>query len=93
MIFRFTNGSEACQVLDMALEATFEGGKVIQSMFVTIQRTPVRQKALMYREGTSGKWLTADGISFNGIPRTPENLVRVVGGADPTHEVYVLPAL
>jgi len=92
MVFRFTNSPEAGQVLVMALEATFENGKVIQSMFFTISRTP-RQRVLMYREGTSGKWLTADGISFNGSQRTPENLVRAVGGADPTHEVYVLPAL
>ena len=93
MVFRFTEASPIGQVIDMALEATFNDGKTVQSMFVTLQRGPMAHKALMYREGTTGKWLSSGGISFKGLPKTPESLVRVIGGADPVSEIYVLPAI
>lgn len=93
MIFRFTDDSASSHVLDMALEARFENGKVIQAMFIIVQRPTVLQRALVYREGITGKWLSSSGVSFNGLPKNPETLVRAVGGADPISEIYVFPAI
>lgn len=93
MIFRFTTGPSGGGVLDAALEATFSDGKKIQSMFMIVHNGPVSNRVLVYREGISGKWLSSEGISFNGLPRTPENLVRSVGHAEPTEEIYIIPAI
>jgi hypothetical protein len=76
----------------MALESTFEDGSKIQAMYVMERRGPMTRRLLVYREGTSGRWLSSEGISFEGVQRTPENLVRSVGRAEPMAETYVLPA-
>lgn len=94
MVFRFTGRKPACAgAMNFALEATFDNGTVIQSMYIDIVRAATRQRRLVYREGESGKWLSSEGISCNGLQRTPENLVRSIGGADPIKEIYVLPAM
>ena len=80
-------GAGGGAVHDMVLEAVFDDGRVVQAM-----RTRPPIEVLMYRESRDGRWLHAEGVSFGGLPRTLENLVRSVGGADPATEVYVLPA-
>ena len=89
MIFGFR---EAPIVVDMALEATFESGKVVQAM-IHVTHGDIVTRSLVYREGTTGTWLSSRGISFNGLPRNPETLVRVIGGADPINEIYTAPAI
>ena len=93
MIFRFQNNPNAQRnhIIDMALEVTYEDGKKVQSMFIYARRGPAVQKILVYREGTSGKWLNTEGISFNGSARIPENLVRSLGRSEPVAETYVMP--
>lgn len=81
------------QILDMALEATFPNGKVFQAMTATVARGNMYYHVLVYREGTSGRWLSSEGISFKGNQRTAENLVRALGYADPISEIYVFPAV
>lgn len=77
----------------MALESTFEDGRKVQAMYAMVRRGPMVQRFLVYREGTSGKWLSSEGISVSGVQRTPESLVRSIGRADPVDEKYVLPAV
>lgn len=93
MVFRFTNANESTRnyVVDMALEARYSDTSIVQSMYVFINRGQSIQKILVYREGTTGKWLNTEGISFNGLDRTPENLVRSMGRSEPVAEVYVMP--
>ena len=93
MVFRFTNANEPQinYVVDMALEARYSDDSIVQSMYIFIQRGPSVQKILVYREGATGKWLNTEGISFNGLDRTPENLVRSMGRSEPVAEVYVMP--
>ena len=94
MLFGFSTCGDGAPspVIDMALEAVFEDGRIVQSMFVDIKRGASAIRVLVYREGTTGKWLHSDGISFNGLQRTPENLVRSLGYAGPCEEYYVFPA-
>ena len=93
MVFRFSE-APAVEMVDMALEATFQDGRKVQAMFVKVSRRfmPGSHLALVYREGTSGRWLSSEGISFEGAQRTPESLVRSIGRADPVDEAYVVPA-
>jgi hypothetical protein len=77
----------------MALEATLSSGKKIQSMYVYVRRGNSVSKVLVYREGTSGKWLNTEGISFEGKPRSPENLINILAGSDSYNEIFVLPEL
>lgn len=99
MVFRFTDRRPQGVLIDMALEATFQDGRKIQSMYATVggQRDPLgrvcMRRVLVYREGVAGRWLSSEGISFEGVQRTPENLVRSVGRAEPVAETYVLPAV
>ena len=84
-------------MIDMALEATFQDGRTIQSMYAMAggRQDPSgrMRRVLVYREGAAGRWLSSEGISFEGVQRTPENLVRSVGRAEPVAEIYVLPAV
>lgn len=93
MVFRFTQSSEPPRnyVIDMALEVRYSDDSIVQSMYIFIQRGQSIQKILVYREGTTGKWLNTEGISFNGLDRTPDNLVRSMGRSEPVAEVYVMP--
>lgn len=93
MVFSFTQGQQGPSrfVINMALEAKYSDNSIVQSMYVFIQRGPSIQKVLVYREGATGKWLNTEGISFNGLERTPENLVRSMGRSEPIAEVYVMP--
>jgi len=91
MTFSFTSGysqDTAPICVDLCLEAVFEDGKIIQA--TTIRTTA--GTTLVYRESTSGKWLSTAGISFNGLPRTPENLIKTLGSREPVRLVYVMPA-
>lgn len=89
----FSQGNNTLGVIvDMVLDASFDGGKVVQSAYTHVRRGDFPEKLLVYREGRSGKWLRSDGISFNGDDKTPENLVRSIGGADPIEEIYVMAA-
>ena len=92
MMFSFS--SPPIEILDMALEATFEDGHKVQAMFVLPRDRllPGRQLSLVYREGTTGRWLRSEGISFKGEQKTPETLVKSIGRADPVDMVYVVPA-
>ena len=76
----------------MALEATYPDGRKVQAMHFTERHGVFARRHLVYRYGISGRWLNSEGISFKGLPRTPENLVRSIGRADPVDETYVVPA-
>lgn len=93
MVFRFEQSpdSPGIYVIDMALEATYSDGSKVQSMYIYVRRGQAVQKTLVYRDGVSGKWLNTEGISFNGLIRTPDNLVRSIGRSEPVAEVYVMP--
>jgi hypothetical protein len=75
----------------MALEAKYSDDSIAQSMYIFIQRGHSIQKVLVYREGTTGKWLSTEGISFNGLERNPDNLIRSIGRSEPVTEIYVMP--
>lgn len=93
MVFSFSCGGRTPPVMvDMALEALFENGSRVQAMFVYVNNGRGVQKKLLHRTGTTGRWLDSDGIPLGGQPRTPENIVRSIGGADPVEELYVMPA-
>ena len=96
MVFRFS-GQPQGGLIDMALEATFQDGRKIQSMYAAarcqVGGRMCMRRVLVYREGTTGRWLSSEGISFEGVQRTPENLVRSVGRAEPVAEIYTLPAV
>lgn len=97
MTFRFSTGKQNTEQarqrarlasIDLCLEARFEDGKVIQALHTDTNMGYI----LVYRESTSGRWLNSDGLAFNGLPRTPENLIRTIDQRDPVSLIYVLPA-
>lgn len=97
MTFRFnTSGRtnpQAAVLIDLAAEGTYPDGKKVQAMYNTVQRGTIVRRVLVYREGTTGSWRSTEGITFKGLPRTPENLLKVVGDAEPTAIIYTMPAI
>lgn len=87
MVFRFTNKQNP--VLNLVLEATYASGEIIQAGYVYSNRG----SHVVYRRGTTGKWLPTEGITFGELKRTPENLVAIINKEKPTTEIYVLPTI
>ena len=96
MNFRFRFGgqgntaSSATVTIDLVQEFSFPGGKVVQAFFYRHPQQP-QLRQLVYREARTGQWRTTEGLSFGDRPRTPENLIAVLGLGEAEKVIFLKP--